>query len=406
MENIVKKRVVSAIVLIVLMLIVPLFVRAEQELDSAQIIESIQAELGKINSLQTVLVHENFLAGPHVVSTIKMFYERPNKFRNEISMLSDRSKFPQKDTFICDGKILWQLNFLPENKMEKVIKHIIEKGSEQETEIIANMDPLKRFNQLFDQYEITKVDKIVDSDRNIYILNLEINIAYRKELEKMLNVGINPDGLQVLPEKIKYYWDIKKAYTLKTESYNIQDEMIDKIEYKEVDINNKIDKNLFLYSPPKGVLVKDMTEEIQPIPGKEGTQSSEFSLLDLKGKRYRSEQFEGKVVIIDFWAEWCPPCRKELPLIEALYGKLKNDSEIVLLTITMSSQQVISEFVKNQSYSFPVLIDVGGKVTQGFGAMAIPHVVVLDRMGVIAKVYQGYHEGIDGILEKDINELR
>ena len=389
------------------LLTVSVSAQPEQKLDQDKVIDIIQKQLSKIDSLYTVLVHKNFLEGPQVESIIKMFFRKPDKFRNEITIKSDQGEFNKKDTFICDGKLLWHLNmFADGNIVEKAIKRRVEENSDQAEEIKRSINPLEIFKQILNQYEIVGVSKEVESGKNIYVLDLEITVEYRYMLEKMLNVEQNQDALNILPEKMKYYWDIDNAYILRTQSFNNEEKMIDEVEHIEVAINSEIEDDLFLYIPSEGVKVRDMSDTSIIAQGEEGTKGSDFALPDFKGNSYSLKSFEGKIVVIDFWAQWCPLCQKELPFIEKLYQNLKNDPEVVLLSITMSKPDVISVFVKKYKYTFPVLFDEGGKVMQEFGAMAIPHVVVIDKTGIISKVYKGYHEGIDELLLKDISSLR
>ena len=86
------------------------------------------------------------------------------------------------------------------------------------------------------------------------------------------------------------------------------------------------------------------------------------------------------VVIVNFWATWCPPCRKEFPDLEALYRQFA-DRGLVILAISDEEADKVSPFITVQKVTFPVLLDHGGQVTKSFGVEGIPKSFVYDREG-------------------------
>jgi peroxiredoxin len=106
----------------------------------------------------------------------------------------------------------------------------------------------------------------------------------------------------------------------------------------------------------------------------------EFTLTDLSGKSWTFSELRGKVVLVNFWATWCPPCRKEMPDLEALYGRLGSKG-LVVLGISDEEAAKVEPFIRERKVSFPVLLDPGRKLNEMFAVEGIPKSFVYDREG-------------------------
>jgi peroxiredoxin len=106
----------------------------------------------------------------------------------------------------------------------------------------------------------------------------------------------------------------------------------------------------------------------------------EFTLKDLSGKTWTFAELRGKVVLVNFWATWCPPCRKELPDLETLYGRFGSKG-LVVLGISDEEAAKVEPFIREHKVSFPVLLDPGRKVNEIFVVEGIPKSFVYDREG-------------------------
>jgi len=109
-------------------------------------------------------------------------------------------------------------------------------------------------------------------------------------------------------------------------------------------------------------------------------QAADFTLLDLEGKPWHLRDLKGKVVLVNFWATWCPPCRKEMPDLQALYDKYKGQGFIVL-SISDEEASKVSPFIAERKITYPVLLDPGRKVNDAFVVEGIPKSFVYDREG-------------------------
>lgn len=107
---------------------------------------------------------------------------------------------------------------------------------------------------------------------------------------------------------------------------------------------------------------------------------AEFSLKDLNGKTWNFSDLRGKVVLVNFWATWCPPCRKEIPDLEALYERFGSQG-LIILGISDEEASKVEPFIRDRKVTFPILLDPGRKVNEEFVVEGIPKSFVYDRDG-------------------------
>jgi peroxiredoxin len=112
----------------------------------------------------------------------------------------------------------------------------------------------------------------------------------------------------------------------------------------------------------------------------QGRQQADFTLTDLQGKTWELKNLRGKVVLVNFWATWCPPCRKEMPDLEMLYQRFSGQG-LVILAISDEEQAKVVPFISNHKISYPVLLDPGRKVNELFQVDGLPKSLVYDREG-------------------------
>jgi peroxiredoxin len=109
-------------------------------------------------------------------------------------------------------------------------------------------------------------------------------------------------------------------------------------------------------------------------------QQADFTLADLQGANHSLKDLRDKVVLVNFWATWCPPCRKELPDLETLYTRFK-DQGLVILAISDEDAGKVKSFIAARDIQFPILLDPGRKVNELFQIEGIPKSFVYDRGG-------------------------
>src|SRR5271165_1083932 len=109
-------------------------------------------------------------------------------------------------------------------------------------------------------------------------------------------------------------------------------------------------------------------------------QKADFTLTDLQGKSWTLSELRGRVVLVNFWATWCPPCRKEMPDLEALYNRFK-DQGLVILAISDEEASKVQPFIAERKITYPVMLDPGRKVNELFQVDGIPKSFVYNREG-------------------------
>jgi len=109
-------------------------------------------------------------------------------------------------------------------------------------------------------------------------------------------------------------------------------------------------------------------------------QKADFTLKDLRNRRFTLSELRGKIVLVNFWATWCPPCRVEMPTLDAIYTHFEQQG-VVVLSITDEDPFKVNSLIGQWGYHPPVLLDTGGKVHKMFHVDGIPCTFVFDRDG-------------------------
>lgn len=119
----------------------------------------------------------------------------------------------------------------------------------------------------------------------------------------------------------------------------------------------------------------------------------DFTLLNAQGEEKSLSDFKGKVVILNFWATWCPPCKIEIPHLVNLYEEYKNDGlEIIGVSMDWNAQRVVGPFAEENGIEYTLLLG-GNEIADLYGGiMSIPVTFVIDRNGGITKRYLGYRD--------------
>jgi peroxiredoxin len=112
-----------------------------------------------------------------------------------------------------------------------------------------------------------------------------------------------------------------------------------------------------------------------------GITPPDFTLPTLDGGSITLSDLKGKVVLINFWTTWCPPCRDEMPSMERLYRRLKYEEFTLLAVDIMESPETVKKFARKYDLSFPILLDKTGEVSGKYAANAIPTTYIIDKKG-------------------------
>ncbi len=130
-----------------------------------------------------------------------------------------------------------------------------------------------------------------------------------------------------------------------------------------------------------------------------------FTLKSRSGKNLKLSEFRGQVVMINFWASWCAPCRQEMPLLEKIYKKYKRLGFTLLGVNVEQDTSAAKNYLKNVRVSFPILFDNTNKTSKLYKVSAMPTTVIIDRNGNMRFMHKGYKPGYENSYKKQIRKL-
>jgi peroxiredoxin len=121
------------------------------------------------------------------------------------------------------------------------------------------------------------------------------------------------------------------------------------------------------------------TKSIQP-----GLNAPNFTFPDIHGKKISLSDYRGKVVLVNVWATWCPPCRKEMPSMQKLYDKFKGENfEILAVSIDSQGREAVAPLMQKMNLTFPALLDPGETIRPLYGITGVPESFIIDKNGVL-----------------------
>jgi peroxiredoxin len=119
----------------------------------------------------------------------------------------------------------------------------------------------------------------------------------------------------------------------------------------------------------------------------------DFTLSAQSGKPVALTQFKGQVVMLNFWASWCGPCRQEMPLLDGIYKKYSKLGFTMLGINVEPDSKAANEWLRQTPVTFPILYDTDSKVSKLYGVSGMPSTVILDRKGTVRMIHRGYKPG-------------
>jgi len=137
--------------------------------------------------------------------------------------------------------------------------------------------------------------------------------------------------------------------------------------------------------------------------GLTGRPAPDFALKSSSGQNLRLSEYRGDVVMINFWATWCGPCRQEMPLLDQLYSRYQRVGFSLLGVNIDDDSRRAMDMINELGVSFPVLFDASKEVSRLYEVDAMPVTVIVDREGNVRHIHQGYKPGYE---QQYLDEIR
>lgn len=135
------------------------------------------------------------------------------------------------------------------------------------------------------------------------------------------------------------------------------------------------------------------------------SRAPDFTLKDLNGKTVSLSAFKGKVVLLNFWATWCPPCREEMPALNKLYHETKHRGFEIIAVSTDKSVSDTKGFLQKNKLDFPVLFDEDRSVAKLYRVFSMPTTFLIDRNGMIVEKFYGEYDWTETETKGKIEKL-
>lgn len=327
----------------------------------------------------TLLTEIRSAAGRKSVETrIELTTIRPNKLRMLISGgLGELHVY-------SDGAVSWV--FVPPLKQytRKLTAAAKETAGNGVSRFAATaMQVLEQFERISTSVQTARslrTEKLEVGDTSVECLVVEVELEEQDPVEK----------------RVRTYWiDQKRHLVLKLVQFdNLSGEDANTLEteitttFRRVDINPSIPDSSFVFKPPADAKEVEAFRQPRPAAIETGSEAADFQLKDLEGREIKLKSLRGNVVLLNFWASWCGPCRLEMPVIEKLHQQFHGKG-LRVFGVNDEDIDTIREYVAEHEYSFPTLVDTDQQAIRLYRIRGIPTMVVIDREGKIAQYRLG-----------------
>jgi len=139
--------------------------------------------------------------------------------------------------------------------------------------------------------------------------------------------------------------------------------------------------------------------------GLKQSSAPDFTLKSHAGENLRLSEYRGEVVLINFWASWCGPCRQEMPVLSELHDKYRALGFTVLGVNVESDTSKARKLLQDLPVSFPVVFDSDSIVSKQYDVVAMPSTVLVDRDGNMRYLHKGYKPGLEAVYQQQVRDL-
>ena len=170
-------------------------------------------------------------------------------------------------------------------------------------------------------------------------------------------------------------------------------EMHQKVVKKSLKIDQPLDEALFTFNPPsdaKEVKELSMFPSVAAKPDLAGTLAPAFEVKTISGETFSLAALKGKPVLLDFWATWCGPCRRSMPVLEKISVEFKNSDLVILGVNTGEDREVVEEFLKKAPFEYPAVLSGESGILESYKVTAYPTFILIGRDGKIVANEVGF----------------
>lgn len=185
---------------------------------------------------------------------------------------------------------------------------------------------------------------------------------------------------------------LRQQTDLRTQGEEGVTERAETMSFRQASLDQPVPDSVFTFRPPAGA------KKVEKFAGQEteqeeltGQPAADFALADLEGRTHRLSEERGKVVMLDFWATWCGPCRMQMPAVDKLYQEFKSKGLVVFAVNQREPADRARAYIKKNSYTTTTLLDSEGEVGRQYGVRGIPTLVIVGRDGTIIAHWVGVH---------------
>ncbi len=345
----------------------------------------------------------------------KTSYQSPNKFRNDMqdSLLvgstgskvyafnKEEKKYAMKDA--PQAKVATHELPAPLSQILALTSGQSNPSANPSLMLALSKDPAAELSS--QAKEISKADDVKIADKTYTALKLAMGPS-------SVNMTLLIDPETHLLKRVTT--DLKDVYE-KSGAPDVRSATI-AVNYDIITTDGEINADDFAWTPPTGAkeavasgpapLAAGGDDDANPAAALEGKPAPNFTLNGLDGKPVTLADWKGSVVVLDFWATWCPPCRKSLPHLNQISeDKDMQTAGLKVFAIDLNEDKdKVQGFINDKKFTFGVLLDTDGAIAKQFNVSGIPQTVIVGRDGTVKKVFVGFGDGSEELLKKAIQD--
>ncbi len=310
----------------------------------------------------------------------------------------------------CDGKDLYMQNPSLQQTLKKAAPKTLrdiytDENLQQANYMMAGLDPIYLmaygdWRKMAGQPRLVKRERL--GNRAVYRLSMPIKLPqmFQSLFQSLQGVSARTSAYQILwigvQDRLIWQSQVVTQVVINLPDKQLPISMRFTERYTRQEINPRLQPTAFAYKPPKGFEI--VSEFRMPDFGGEtsalrGQPAPEFALKDLQGNEVRLADYKGKIVVLNVFAHWCGPCRKEAPELEKDIWQAYRERDVVVLGVATWAQdnptKRAEEFAREFKLTFPVLVDAENKVAEMYRVRGVPTTFIIDREGIVREFVVG-----------------